>query len=242
MTELETVTEPTLHRPDSEPSHLMPQQVEHFLQQHPDFFQHREHLLMALSFPQVSGGTLSLAARQAELLRERIRVSEKNLHELHVHAHANEQRARSLHRIALTLLNATQPTAMLQTLREQLIIEFDLAGVLINIENHSALDAFSSEDAGWKTLHNINTPSIPRMNNELRELMVKHGLPETGSLAAIPLSFKALDANESKKSRGMLLLVKREPHGFSPDMGSLFLEHIGDLLSASLARYAAVPA
>lgn len=220
-------------------------QVALYLENHPNFFQNHEHLLAALNFPQSSGGTVSLAARQAEILRDKMRVNEKKLHDLHSQALANEQRAQRLHRIALTLIRSSQPHVMLHDVCAQLSQEFDLAGALINLEsnalgeessNKPELVTFIRDDAGWKHLAKLATPIIPRMNNELRELMVKHGFPETGSVAAIPLWTRSAEGTRDTSMSGTLLLVKREPHGFSPDMGILFLEQIGELVSAALSR------
>ena len=71
------------------------------------------------------------------------------------------------------------------------------------------------------------------MNSEIRELLLQHNLPETGSLAVVPFKDKSNDSGTG----GIILLVKREPQGFSPDMGSHFLEQISELLSVALSRF-----
>ncbi|MEW5838375.1 MAG: DUF484 family protein [Pseudomonadota bacterium] len=220
-----------------------PEQVEAYLRQHPDFLQTREELLTQMNFPQSSGGTLSLAARQAEIMREKIRVSERSLHELHVQAHANEQRAQKIHHLSLLLLRAAKPDEALQRFTERLVAAFDLAGALLqlNLDSESALVAaypsltdFSHKHGAWSLLSNITTPTIPRMNNELRELLRKHHLPETGSTAVVPFR---IGSEINPHGSGVLLLVKREPQGFSPDMGGLFLEQLGALLAATFERH-----
>ncbi len=247
MNELHIIATPPSDMTQSDTATCSAAQVEQYLEQHPDFFQTRETLLTQMNLPQSSGGTLSLATRQAEIMREKIRVSEKALHELHIQAHANEQRAQKTHRMALVLLQTPQPDRALHNLSAQLTQAFNLAGVLLHLElpPHNAmlrtypnLGDFVRTEKVWQDFGSISTPTIPRMNNELRELMLKHNLPETGSIALIPLNIKADDTSSSEDLSGTLLLVKREPHGFSPDMGSLFLQHIGDLLRTALERYA----
>ena len=203
-----------------------------FLQQQPDFFLQHEELLTYIHLPQSSGGTLSLGARQAHIMRDKLRNSEKVLHELHIQAHANEQRAHKLHRLALLLLRRQAPEAMLRDFCTALAQEFDLAACLAHVPSDQAkLSSFHQPESAWHSLMLYGTPAIPRMNNEIREILRKRGLPETGSVAAIPFGIGQGDENN-----GVLLLVKREPQGFSPDMGSLFLLQVGELLSTALAH------
>jgi len=227
--------------------------VGQYLQNNPDFFVTQEHLLTKLSFPQADNGTLSLVGRQSELLREKQNTLEQALHNLHSEAQANEYRSLHLHRLAVHLVSAHSPCLMLQTLREHLCLNFDLAAALLHLDRSSdtvqALYAQCPEldfesnigsalTTAWESLYHLNTPQIPRNNNDLRQILRRHSLPETGSTAVIPIdAMRANDQADTPTERlGILLLIKRNPQGFSPDMGKLFLEQIGELVSASLAR------
>lgn len=230
-----TILPPSEHSDNLAALNLEAEAVEVFLRAHPDFLLTRDALLSEISLPQSSAGTLSLATRQAHILREKIRASEHVLHELHLHAHENEQRAQKLHRIALALI--LHPD--LETLRTALMDAFDLAGCLLQIapssepSSHRSTDNDDELQPAWKALLSYSSPVIPRMNKELRELLRRHRLPETGTLAVIPFG-----TDEPYERRGVLVLVKNEPHGFSADMGSLFLAQISELASAALARHA----
>ena len=229
------------------------EEVSQFLQNHPDFFITHEQLLTTLRLPQADNGTLSLVGRQSELLREKQNTLEKALHNLHSEAQANEYRSLHLHRLAVHLISAHNPCLMLQTLREHLCLNFDLAAALLHLDRSSAsvqalyaqcleLDFESNIGSAlataWKSLAHLSTPQIPRNNNDLRQILRRHGLPETGSTAVIPIyAMRTIDqASLSTERLGTLLLIKRNPQGFSPDMGKLFLEQISELVSASLAR------
>jgi len=229
------------------------EEVSHFLQEHPEFFITHEHLLTRLRLPQDDNGTLSLVSRQSELLREKQTTLEQALHDLHREAQANEFRSLHLHRLAVHLVSAPTPCMMLQTLREHLCTNFDLVAALIHFDRRSTsvqtlyaqcpeLD-FESEigsalTTAWMSLYQIKTPQTPRSNNDLRQILRRHGLPETASIAVIPIDAKRTinQISPTTERLGTLLLIKRNPQGFSPDMGKLFLEQIGELLSASLAR------
>lgn len=229
------------------------EEVSQFLQDHPDFFIAHKHLLTTLRLPQADNGTLSLVGRQSELLREKQNTLEKALHNLHSEAQANEYRSLHLHRLAVHLVSAHNPCLMLQTLREHLCLNFDLAAALLHLDHSSArvqalyaqcpeLDFESNIGSAlataWESLIHLSTPQIPRNNNDLRQILRRHGLPETGSTAVIPIyATRTIDqASLSTERLGTLLLIKRNPQGFSPDMGKLFLEQISELVSASLAR------
>lgn len=206
-------------------------EVAEYLAGHPDFFVGHEALLLGMRLPHTAPGAVSLVERQAALLRERVGTLEKTLRDLHTQAHANERLAARMHQLALALIAAGSPCEVLEAARTRLCTDFDLAGVLVGLEEGHPLVTPCSEPpqgAAWPPLFALQAPQMPRTSGTLRELLTAHGLPETASVAAIPLLGEGF--------RGAMLLVKREPQGFRPDMGTLFLEQIGDLVSAALAR------
>jgi uncharacterized protein YigA (DUF484 family) len=232
---------------------LSSEQVAQFLRDHPDFFVTHEQLLTTLRLPQADNGTLSLVGRQSELLREKQNTLEQTLHNLHSEAQANEYRALHLHRLAVHLVRAVSPCLMLERLREHLCLNFDLEAALLHLDRSTEtaqkiyaqcpeLDLQSNIGsalaAAWASLYQIKSAQIPGHNNDLRQILRRNGLPETASTAVIPI--EAMSQNEqgdSDRQRiGILLLIKRNPQGFSPDMGRLFLEQISELVSASLVR------
>jgi uncharacterized protein YigA (DUF484 family) len=205
--------------------------VAEYLAEHPEFFVGHEALLLSMQLPHTAPGTVSLIERQAALLRERVSTLEGTLRELHTQAHANERLAARMHQLALALIAADGPCEVLEATRTRLCTDFDLAGVLVGLEQgHSLVTPCLEPPEGdaWRPLFALRTPQMPRTSAPLRELLVAHGLPETASVAAVPLRGEGF--------RGAMLLIKREPQGFRPDMGTLFLEQIGDLVSAALAR------
>lgn len=210
---------------------LSEQAVADYLAEHPDFFADHENLLLSMRLPHTAPGTVSLIERQAVLLRERVNTLEKTLRELHTQAHANERLAARMHQLALALIAADSPCEVLEATRARLCTDFDLAGVLIALEKAPPLVTpclAPPQGELWPALFALKAPQMPRTSPALRELLIAHGLPETASVAAIPLRGTGFV--------GAMLLVKREPQGFAPDMGTLFLEQISDLVSAALAR------
>ncbi|MEW6445240.1 MAG: DUF484 family protein [Pseudomonadota bacterium] len=210
---------------------MTPDQIARYLSEHSDFFIDHEALLLSMKLPHTAAGAVSLVERQAAMLRERLQGLEHTLHALNDQARANESLARRMHRLALALIATDSPCEVVEAARTRLCTDFDLVAALIALEEGHPLTApciDAPRETAWTALFERDKPHIPRVQAELRELLLAHGLPETASVAAIPLRGEGF--------RGALLLVKREPQGFRPDMGTLFLEQIGDLLTTALAR------
>ncbi|TQV64319.1 MAG: DUF484 family protein [Halothiobacillaceae bacterium] len=206
-------------------------QVATYLAEHPDFFVGHEALLPGMHLPHSAPGAISLVERQAALLRERVGTLERTLRDLQTHAETNEGLAARMHHLALALIAAAGPCEVLEAARVRLCTDFDLEGALIALEEGHPLSApciLPPQGAAWAGLFELKDARILRTREAWRELLLHHGLPETASMAAIPLRGECF--------RGAMLLVKREPQGFRPDMGTLFLEQIGALVSAALER------
>ncbi|MEW6766260.1 MAG: DUF484 family protein [Pseudomonadota bacterium] len=210
---------------------LTPEQIARYLTDHADFFIDHEALLLSMQLPHSAPGAISLVERQAALLRDRVSSLEQTLRALHAQAQANESLATRMHHLALALMAADGPCEVIEAARTRLCTDFDLIATLVALEEGHSLTGvcFSAPpETAWTPLFELKQPAIPRVQAALRELLLEHGLPETASVAAIPLHGTDL--------RGAMLLVKREPQGFRPDMGTLFLEQIGELVSTALER------
>ena len=241
------------HPEHNKTAHISEEQVSQFLQAHPDFLLNHEHLLPFLQLPQIKDGTLSLVGRQSELMRDKLSNLEQALLDLHTEAHANEYRSLHLHRLAVHLLGSTCPCMLLESLRSHLCQNFDLVAALLYLDEQTTTaqtihhicpqldfenNVGSALAAAWQSLNAINAPHIPRNNNELRQILRRHKLPETASTAVIPIeTLRENDRTNHQERLGTLLLVKRSPQGFSADMGKLFLQQVGELLAASLMRF-----
>ncbi|MGD9887905.1 MAG: DUF484 family protein [Halothiobacillaceae bacterium] len=243
-----------LHAENPEHNTVAPisaEQVTQYLQAHPDFLLTHEHLLPLLHLPQTKDGTLSLVSRQSELMRDKLSKLEQALLDLHTEAHANEYRSLHLHRLAVHLLGSTCPCMLLESLRSHLCQNFDLVAALLYLDEQTTTaqaiqqicpqldfenNVGSALALAWQSLNAINAPHIPRNNNELRQILRRHKLPETASTAVIPIDSHEKGADNSRERLGTLLLVKSTPQGFSADMGKLFLHQVGELLAVSLKR------
>src|SRR5690554_6019226 len=84
--------------------------VVEFLSKNPEFFSNYPDLLGKIDIPHIgSGDAVSLVERQVQVLREQNQRARKQLHELIEIARQNEELARRMHKLALTLMDAAEP-------------------------------------------------------------------------------------------------------------------------------------
>ena len=96
--------------------------VAEYLKNNLDFFNKRPDVLAEVNIPHQHGSAVSLVERQVAVLREQNELSRKRLHELIEIARQNEELARRMHQLALTLMDADDPKDIFNTLYEKLII------------------------------------------------------------------------------------------------------------------------
>jgi len=94
------------------PESLDPALIEAFLQEHPAFFKHRPELLMAMELPHGGSGAVSLVERQVNLLRERNIEMRQRLASMTHNAESNDALFESTRAMVLMLLECSDPSAL----------------------------------------------------------------------------------------------------------------------------------
>lgn len=221
------------------------------LQQHDDFFNRHQELLMSLKIPHLSGGAVSLIERQLSILREQNTHLRKSLDELVNIAKDNESSNLRMHRLTLSLLDCDGLGSIEVVLNKILCDEFSVDRVALKLFieplDDQAEHLFVKKDSvlgkELEKLINKRKPScgsfknLPLQalferatDNEFdRKLDEKAG--STASLAMIPLFI------EKNNCFGALALSSQNISRFSADIGTHFLEKLGDVLSHVLGRY-----
>ena len=98
-----------------------------YLSEHPDFFERHAGLLEKLRLPHAPGGggqTVSLVERQVAVLQDKNRSLERRLQELVEVARANSTLSDKVHALAIRLLEARSPEAVLGALETGLREDF----------------------------------------------------------------------------------------------------------------------
>lgn len=197
--------------------------VADYLQNNPAFFEAYAQMLSDIAIPHPYGGrTISLSERQMLTLRERVKELEKKLHELLQFAKENDALQDKLHLFTVSLFGA-----------------HDLAG-LKRVTVSSLGDIFGVPHAAiqlWKE----NTPSAEVLafaDQHQSPVCAHHAVHDTlplfGEAAEHLRSFAYMPLRVNGLTVGMLIIASEDAQRFYPEMGTLFLQRIADLVSAAL--------
>lgn len=224
----------------SESTTLQSEDVAHYLSRHSDFFEQHPHLLPQMQLPHLHDGqAISLVERQSMMLRERVKTLESRVAEMVRHGQENDVIADKLVHWARELLSETDESALPTTVTEQLKYVFDVPYVGLRLWHTRAelgwLDCAKSVEGDTLSFaDSIRVPFCgPNVGFEAASWLQDNGAAK--SVALLPL--RAQD-NEGADPQtfGMLVMGSADPDRFHSKMGTAFLERIGELASAALAR------
>lgn len=213
---------------------MNPEDIARYLQDHPEFFEEHADVLAEIHVPHPHGGrAIPLSERQIVSLREKTRVLEAKLRELVQFGEENDALGERVHRAAMELIKAPDLGAMLRVIYYNLREDFAVPHVSIRL---------------WSETDHAPLAEFERASQEVRVFAesLKHpycsGKPmfETGqwfgeaesivkSFAYVPL--------RADKVFGLLILASEDPQRFYPEMGTLYLKRLGELVSTGLSRY-----
>ena len=211
-----------------------------YLKQHPDFLNHHPDLLARLQVPHASGrGTVSLIERQVRILREQNQRLEDRIRILVENAHGNEQLSEKMHRFSIVLLKAGSLDELLDNSIEALkkLFDIDAAAIRLKPELDTGLDRNGSNgsmnDKAYAAL--LDTLGIGRgsCHNELDDELLLALFGDNGQ----EIRSCGLAALDTPHRIGLLALGSRSQDRFKPEMGTLFLERLGELMSAALVHH-----
>lgn len=211
-------------------------QVSEYLRDHPQFFEHQPALLAEMYLPSPHGsGTVSLAERQQLAQRDRIRVLEAKMAKLLQFGEENDATSDKVHKLSLGLLAAQSLDVLLQLLTHTLREDFAIphAGIRLWANPHNASDqantAFQPVDAELQSwTQSLLTPYCGHKPGlELDSWFGENAAPKSFALIAL----------RGEKVFGLLAMAADDEQRFYPDMGTMYLKRIGELISAALLRY-----
>ena len=210
--------------------------IAQYLANSPDFFERHASLLAAVQLTSPHGGrAVSLQERQAEMLREKIRGLELKSADMVRHSRENTAIADKLQLWTRALLRVREAHELPSVVATELAGQFGVPQVAIKVwgvsPEFTGLDfARGASDDAQTFASSLSLPYCgPNPGLEAAQWLVD---PEAAnSLALIPLRVGA-----SPEAFGLLVLASADPQRFAADMGTDFLERIGELASAALAR------
>lgn len=211
-------------------------QVAEFLKQNPGFFENHVELLVNLQIPHPHGGrAVSIGERQLVAVREKARLLEDKLRELIAFGEDNDAVGEKVHRLSCRLFEATSLDAVLDTLYLDLLDHFAVPHVAVRL---------------WRVAEeNPDTKEFGAVADEMREFVEKlpapycghHAVYESqawfGEAASHLKSFALVTLKRDDLTFGVIGLASEDPKRFYPEMGTLYLARIGELVSHALWRF-----
>lgn len=216
---------------------MRPDDVAHFLAEHPDFLHQRPELLRLLDIPDPQNGqAISLIERQSLVLRERVRTLESRLAELIRHGEENDLIVDKLVHWARGMLAQPEPAQLPATLVTELKTGFAVPFAAVRLwnvrEEYAALDF--ARPVGEDAIRLAASMAAPFCGSNV-------GFDAAGWMSAESSMIKSLAmlplrVGVGAEAFGMLVLGSPDKDRFQITMGTAFLARIAELASAALAR------
>ena len=210
--------------------------IANYLVQTPDFFERHAEVLAAVQLSSPHGGrAVSLQERQAEMLRDKIRQLEHKVAELIRNGHENMGIGDKLQGWSFGLLKANDPLELPPLVANGLAVCFAVPQVAIRVWDVNPV--YQSQGFAQDCSDDVKTFASSLMtpycgSNPGVEAQTWLEEPaRVRSTALIPLR-----EEPGAAAFGLLVLASDEVSRFTADMGTDFLERIGELASAALMR------
>lgn len=203
-----------------------------YLESHPDFFQRHADLLATIQVPH-GAGTASLIERQVAILREKSRDLEEQLNGLIRTARGNEQIVTRLQRFTLELMRADGIDDVIATCQEVLREDFNADFVTLKIiggdDTMHFVDPKNKNLKSFNNLFKTKRPVCGRLNEEQQAFLFEKNTDLVNSTALVPLY--------GAEKIGILALGSEDESRFHPGMGTVFISHLGELISTSITYH-----
>ena len=223
---------------------LTERDIAEYLMQNQGFFQRNPELLTDLHLGSAHGQrVVSLHERQAEMLREKIKVLEQRLIDMIRHGSENSVTTnRLLHWVTNLSLEhnaAALPARICTTICEQFMVPQAAIRVWGVDAAYAACDFAQGVNSDTKSFASSLTTPYCGMHVGVEAVRWLDEPLLAASLALIPLR----DATKPQSPAfGMLVLASPDANRYQDDMATDYLEHIGKMASAALSRLTIAPA
>ena len=211
--------------------------VVRYLQDHPGFFEDYAEVLAQIYIPHPHGGrAIPIAERQILTLREKSKMLEGKLAELIQFGEENDAIGEKMHRLCVALIATGDMQGLLQALYYNLREDFAVPHATVRIWRADAAAGDGPEftpatDELRQYAAALEHPFCGPGNNAEIASWFGEAASQVRSAASMPLR------DSSKACFGMLALASEDLLRFYPEMGTLYLERLGELASAALLRH-----
>jgi len=219
--------------------------IAHFLVNTPDFFERHAELLSAVKLTSPhSHRAVSLQERQAEMMREKIRVLELRMMDMMRHGTENEVLIERMQRWVKTLLMTNNARDLPHTLADHIQHDFMVPQVAIRVWD--VREDFQMEPFAQSVAEPIKefaaTLATPYVGiNQHFDAVQWLAEPEAAQSVAI-IALRATRPEDTPQTAaaqaviGLLVLASPDPQRYYEGMGTTIIERMGDLASAALSH------
>ena len=219
--------------------------IANFLVNTPDFFERHAELLSAVKLTSPhSHRAVSLQERQAEMMREKIRVLELRMMDMMRHGTENEVLIERMQRWVKTLLMTNNARDLPHTMADHIQHDFMVPQVAIKVWDVS--EAYQIEpfaqgvtDPIKEFAANLATPYVGI--NQNFDVVQWLDEPDAAQSVAI-IALRATRPEDTPQTAaaqpviGLLVLASPDPERYYEGMGTTIIERMGDLASAALSH------
>lgn len=208
--------------------------VAQYLKDHPEFFNQYADALAQITIPDPHGGrAVSITERQIGTLRDQVKRLEVKLAELIRFGEENDVLSGKAHRLDVALASAADAESVLQVLYTHLGGDFAVPHVAVRL---------------WDVPGDPAAPEFTPMSVAAHEFAATLKRPYCGAGSGPDVlgwfgeggghvrSLALLALRRGPATFGLLALGSEDPQRFYPEMGTLYLERIGEVISAALVR------
>ena len=213
--------------------------IANYLANTPDFFLRHAELLATVQLTSPHGNrAVSLQERQAEMLREKIKLLEQRIMEMLRNGNDNVILSNKILRWAASLLQGGDPRQLPLQIAAGIELQFAVPQVglrLWDVAADYAAEPYAhgvSEDV--KLFASSLTEPFCGLNTGFESVSWLSAPSGIASLALIPL--REEPSGSTTPAFGLLVLASGDAQRFTSGMGTDFLARIGELASAALSR------
>jgi uncharacterized protein YigA (DUF484 family) len=216
------------------------EEVAQYLLDHPQFFEEHADLVSRLVIPHPHGGrTISITERQMLSLRDKNRQVEGKLAELLQFGEENDVISEKMHRLGVAVIAAGSFQSVIHTLNFHLRDDFAIPHFALRLwrrpENAAELPEFAGVSAELQTFaETLEHPYCGSTSGFETASWFGSGSAQFRSQGLIAL-------RNGGGTIGMIALGSEDPQRFYSGMGTLYLERLGEMASAALARVLSLP-
>ncbi len=208
--------------------------VARYLHDHPEFFDQYAEMLALVTIPDPhTGRAISITEKQLFTLRDKVRTLEAKLAELITFGTENDDISTKVHALAVALAAAADQASVVRALYSHLGGAFNVPHVTLRLwgaghGNGHEFDAVT--DAAKAFAAGLPRPYCGKTAGQESVVWFGEASAHLRSMVQVPLR------EQGGVCFGLLVMASEEATRFYPELGTLYLERIGDLASAALLR------